>query len=119
MAGDLAVSVKIGAVTGGLFAALGGVKTTLTQLGAVTDTLKSKQRALGENIQKYMGTLAPQTLAALNRDYERLGATIDKLNAKQQKLAALQARGDALKAGRADLRGQVAAISIAAANKLS
>ena len=107
MAGDLAVSVKIGAVTGGLFAALGGVKTTLTQLGAVTDTLKSKQRALGENIQKYMGTLAPQTLAALNRDYERLGATIDKLNAKQQKLAALQARGDALKAGRADLRGQV------------
>ena len=107
MAGDLAVSIKIGAVTGGLFAALGGVKSTLTQLGAVTDTLKAKQGALGESIQKYMGTLAPRTLAALNRDYERLGVTIDKLNAKQQKLAALQARGEALKAGRADLRGQV------------
>lgn len=107
MAGDLAVSIKIGAVTGGLFAALGGVKTALTQLGDVTGKLQAKQRALGEDIQKYMGTLAPQTLAALNRDYERLGATIDKLNAKQQKLAALQVRGETLKAGRADLRGQV------------
>lgn len=107
MAGDLALSIKIGAVTGGLLSALGGVKSSITQLGAVTSTLRTKQQALGDSIQKHMGTLAPRTLAALNRDYERLGNTIDKLGVKQRRLTALQARGVSLKEGRAGMQGQV------------
>ncbi len=47
-----------------------------------------------------------RNVGELRRQYERLGQTIDQLRVKQEKLAASMARGDALKAARADLRGQ-------------
>ncbi|WP_236213018.1 phage tail tape measure protein [Metapseudomonas otitidis] len=78
----------------------------MQQLGRVTDGLTLKQKELGDVIRRQMGTLAPSTLAALNRDYEKVGRTIDQLKRKQDKLTASIARGEVLKSQRADLRGQ-------------
>lgn len=106
MAGDLSLSIKIGAVVGGALAGLGSIGKTLDQLTSHSDRLKAKQGELGAMIERHMGTLAPKTLAALNRDYEKLGRTIDQLRQKQERLAAGMARQEQLKMQRADLRGE-------------
>jgi len=106
MAGDLSLSIKIGAVVGGALAGLGSIGKTLDQLASHSDRLKAKQGELGAMIERHMGTLAPKTLAALNRDYEKLGRTIDQLRQKQERLAAGMARQEQLKMQRADLRGE-------------
>lgn len=107
MANEVLVGLKIGAVvSGSLHAAFGNARSTVQQLGRVTDGLTLKQKELGDVIRRQMGTLAPSTLAALNRDYEKVGRTIDQLKRKQDKLTASIARGEVLKSQRADLRGQ-------------
>jgi TP901 family phage tail tape measure protein len=107
MAKELAVGIVIGAALSGTFtAAFGNAKKTVDTLGASVRDLTDKQKMLGAAIQKYAGTLAPQSLAALHRDYERLGRLIDATRRRQEALTASLARGAALKQGRADLRGQ-------------
>lgn len=107
MANEVLVGLKIGAVvSGSLHAAFGTARSTVQQLGRATDGLTLKQKELGDVIRRQMGTLAPSTLAALNRDYEKIGRTIDQLKVKQDKLTASIARGEVLKERRAELRGQ-------------
>lgn len=107
MANEVLVGLKIGAVvSSSLHAAFGSARSTVQQLGRATDGLTLKQKELGDVIRRQMGTLAPSTLAALNRDYEKIGRTLDQLKTKQDKLTASIARGEVLKSQRADLRGQ-------------
>lgn len=107
MANEILVGLKIGATLSGAFhAAFGGARSTVQMLGRTTDGLTSKQKELGDVIRRQMGTLAPSALVALNRDYEKIGRTLDQLKVKQDKLTASISRGEALKARRADIRGQ-------------
>lgn len=101
MAKELLVSVAIGAVLQGSYmAAFGGAKRTLDTLGAASAKLKKQHDQLGEAMQRAMGKLSGGTLAAINRDYEKLGRTLDALRQKQEKLAASMARGASLKGAR-------------------
>lgn len=103
---NLAVSITIGARAGAALAAFGSVKQSLGALGQATTMLKVKQNELGNAIQRHMGTLAPKTIAAMNREYVKLGHTIDQLQAKQARLSLLQIKSNNLRNERADLRGQ-------------
>jgi len=101
MAKELLVSVAIGAaLQGSYMAAFGGAKRTLDVLGATAFKLKKQHDQMGEAMQRAMGKLSGGTLAAINRDYEKLGRTLDAVRQKQERLAASMARGAALKASR-------------------
>ena len=101
MAKELLVSVAIGAVLQGSYmAAFGGAKRTLDTMGAASAKLKKQHDQLGEAMQRAMGKLSGGTLAAINRDYEKLGRTLDALRQKQERLAASMARGASLKSAR-------------------
>ncbi|MDH0894353.1 phage tail tape measure protein [Pseudomonas sp. GD03875] len=94
-------------VSGTLHSAFGSARSTVQQLGRATEGLTRQQKELASSIQRGLGTLAPSSLAALNRDYERVGRTIDTLRLKQEKLTASIARGQVLKERRAELRGEM------------
>lgn len=101
MAKELLVSVAIGAaLQGSYMAVFGGAKRTLETLGAASAKLKKQHDQMGDAMQRAMGKLSGGTLAAINRDYEKLGRTLDALRVKQEKLAASMARGVALKSSR-------------------
>lgn len=101
MAKELLVSVAIGAVLQGSYmAAFGGAKRTLDTLGAASAKLKKQHDQLGEAMQRAMGKLSGGSLAAVNRDYEKLGRTLDALRQKQERLATSMARGASLKGAR-------------------
>ncbi|AUH51263.1 hypothetical protein CXB49_10795 [Chromobacterium sp. ATCC 53434] len=103
MANNMLVSVAIGAVLQGSYlAAFAGAKRTMDVLGATSKQLTAQQDALGQSMRRAMGTLSGGSLAALNRDYERLGRAVDALRLKQEKLAASMARGLELKQARQD-----------------
>ncbi|UDM18415.1 phage tail tape measure protein [Vogesella sp. XCS3] len=106
MANELLIGVKIGAALSGTFqAAFASARGTALKLGQTADELRIKHARLGDVMARAM--LHPsRNVGELRRQYERLGQTIDQLHAKQEKLTASMARGEALKAGRADLRGQ-------------
>lgn len=101
---EAAIIIKIGAVLGGALGALGSVESNIARIGNVTQALSSKQKQLGLDIQKYMGTLAPASLKSLNKDYEHLGHTIDKLKAKQLSLQKSLEMGKTLRDKRQALR---------------
>ncbi|WP_405118694.1 phage tail tape measure protein [Pseudomonas leptonychotis] len=85
----------------------GGVKKSILGLESVTQQLRTKHEELGASIKRNMGTLAPQTLAALNREYLTLGQSIDRVRGKQEQLQNRMARRDMLRNQRADLRSGV------------
>lgn len=108
MAQEFFLAIKLG-VTGAsaIGAALGSVQSSLKGLGDAARRLQSEQDRLGEAIRRHMGTLAPQTLAALNRDYERLGRTIEAVTRRQEALSrAMQRRAD-LAAERQRIGGEI------------
>lgn len=101
MAKELVVGVAIGAaLQGSYLAVFGNAKRTLDTLGTTSARLKQQHVQMGEAMQRAMGKLSGGTLAAINRDYERLGRTLDTLRQKQEKLAASMARGVELKNAR-------------------
>ena len=76
------------------------VETAATTLGATATKLKQQHDQMGEAMQRAMGKLSGGTLAAINRDYEKLGRTLDALKKKQEALAASMAKGVELKNAR-------------------
>lgn len=101
MANDLVVSVMIGAALQSSFAAaFAGARGTLTALGNTSDLLKRKHVEMGQAMERSLRHLSGASLAAIHRDYERLGRTIDDLRVKQERLAARMARGVELKNSR-------------------
>ncbi|WP_019561749.1 phage tail tape measure protein [Caldimonas manganoxidans] len=104
MAQEFFLGIKLGAIgASAVGAALGSAQSAMTRLGDVAKSLTREQERLGEAVRRHMGTLAPKTLASLNRDYERLGQTIDAVRARQEKLGAAMSRRQAL----ADQRGRI------------
>lgn len=104
MAQEFFLGIKLGVIgASAVGAALGSAQSAMTGLGDVAKSLTREQERLGEAIRRHMGTLAPKTLASLNRDYERLGQTIDAVRARQEKLGAAMSRRQAL----ADQRGRI------------
>ena len=101
MAKELVVGIAIGAALQGSFMAVfGNAKRTLDTLGHAADKLKQQHQRMGDAMQRAMGKLSGGTLAAINRDYEKLGRTLDALRQKQEALAASVARGASLKRAR-------------------
>lgn len=108
MAKDLLIGVVIGgALSGAFHSATAGARHTLQGLGSVTKELKRQQEEFGKSIQRSMGHLAPRSIADLHRQYERMGRTLDEIRRKEERLAATLARGEALRASRAELRGKI------------
>lgn len=107
MSNELIVGIKIGAALAGTFqAAFASARGTLGQLGQTVDRLKDRQDRLGRAMAQALAHPA-RNVGALRAQYERLGATIDRVAARQAALAASIARGEALKQQRAELRGSI------------
>ncbi|UTH73986.1 phage tail tape measure protein [Chromobacterium sp. IIBBL 290-4] len=106
MANELLIGVKIGAALSGTFqSAFASARGTASRLGQVADELRLKHNRLGEAMAQAMSH-PTRNVAELKRQYDRLGQTLDQLRGKQERLTASLARGEMLKAARADLRGQ-------------
>jgi TP901 family phage tail tape measure protein len=116
---SLRVGLEIGASARGVLPLLGGVRRTLTGLGDTANKLNRQHAELGASIKRNLGTLAPSTVAALNRDYVRLGQTLDTVRRKQEQLTARLARRDQLRNQRSELRsGLMETIAIGASAAL-
>ena len=106
MAIQVLVGLKIGAaVTGSLGAAFSSAKSTIQQLGRATDSLTTKQKMMGSELAASLAR-GGTGVERLRRQYDQVGAAIDQLKARQERLNTSIARGAALKAERAELRGQ-------------
>ncbi|TBV10263.1 phage tail tape measure protein [Stutzerimonas kirkiae] len=106
MANEVLVGLKIGAaVSGSLHAAFGSARSTVQQLGRATDGLTAKQSRLGSELAASVAR-GGSGVERLRRQYDQVGRTIEQLKAKQERLNTSIARGETLKAQRADLRGQ-------------
>ncbi|MDH4869808.1 phage tail tape measure protein [Pseudomonas sp. BN515] len=106
MANEVLVGLKIGAVvSGSLHAAFGSARSTVQQLGRATDGLTAKQKLIGTELAASVAR-GGAGVERLRRQYDLVGQTIDQLVQKQNRLTASIARGETLKAQRADLRGQ-------------
>lgn len=83
MADSFMLSLKIGATAAGALSALGDTQRAIGRLGA--------------GIERHLGTLAPKTIAALARDYDSLGRSIERLQSKQIQLTKLAGLSDSLR----------------------
>lgn len=106
MANEVLVGLKIGAaVSGTLHAAFGSARSTVQQLGRATDGLTAKQNQIGTALAASVAR-GGTGVGRLRHQYDQVGRTLDQLKAKQERLNLSIARGETLKAQRADLRGQ-------------
>lgn len=106
MANEVTVGLKIGAVVSGtLSAAFGSARSTVQQLGRATDGLTAKQGQIGSALAASVAK-GGTGVERLRRQYDQVGRSIEQLKLKQERLNTSIARGEALKAQRADLRGQ-------------
>ncbi|KWC40821.1 phage tail tape measure protein [Burkholderia ubonensis] len=101
------IGVRIVANAASMISSIGSARRTLASMGDTMTLLRARQNELGSTIQRNMGTLAPSTLAALNRDYLRLGRTIDLVQSRHAALAARLARGVALREQRQALGSEM------------
>lgn len=108
MAQELFLGIRLG-VSGAaaIGAALGSANNAMVRLGDTARRLATEQQRLGDAIRRHMGQLAPSTLTALNRDYDRLGKAIDAVRIKQEQLGRAMARREALRDERARLSGEI------------
>lgn len=107
MASEFYVGVKIGAVMMGSFGAvLSGTRTTLNGLGRVADELRVKHTRLGETMARAVSH-PMRNVAALRMQYERLGRTIEQVQARQLALTTRLARGAALREQRSAIGSEV------------
>ncbi|MBO1857970.1 phage tail tape measure protein [Burkholderia cenocepacia] len=119
MASNFFIGVRIGATLLGSFgAAFSSTRTTLNGLGRVADDLRARHTRLGDVMARAMAH-PMRNIAQLRSQYERLGRTIEQLNARQAALAGRLARGAALREQRqglgADMLGTYATAAATAA----
>ncbi|MCF6758250.1 phage tail tape measure protein [Pseudomonas balearica] len=106
MANEVAVGLRIGAaVSGTLRTAFGSARSTVQQLGRATDGLTAKQGQIGSALAASIAK-GGAGIERMRRQYDQVGRSIEQLKIKQERLNTSIARGEALKAQRADLRGQ-------------
>lgn len=106
MANEVAVGLRIGAaVSGTLRTAFGSARSTVQQLGRATDGLTAKQGQIGSALAASIAK-GGTGIERMRRQYDQVGRSIEQLKIKQERLNTSIARGEALKAQRADLRGQ-------------
>lgn len=106
MANEVLVGLKIGAaVSGTLHAAFGSARSTVQQLGRATDLLRGQQIRMGTALAAALAQ-GGTGVGKLRGQYDQVGRTLDQLRLKQERLNTSIARGETLKANRADLRGQ-------------
>lgn len=106
MATEFAIAIKIGATVGSAMGAFQSLGKSISNLSRLTDKLEQEQQELGAGIQKYMGK-SDLIVGELTREYNKLGATIDKLKAKQLSLNQSFARREALSQEREQLKGKI------------
>ncbi|WP_448092497.1 phage tail tape measure protein [Pseudomonas lini] len=106
MASEVRVGLRIGAaVSGTLSGAFGSARSTVQQLGRVTDGLTAKQKLMGTELAASLAR-GGTGIERMRRQYDQAGRTIDQLKIKQDRLNISIARGETLKNKRGELRGQ-------------
>jgi TP901 family phage tail tape measure protein len=101
---ETSVLIKVGFQGASALAGLTSVDGGITRIGDHIDKLKAKQTALGEAIQKHMGTLAPASLRSLSDEYDALGRSIERVGKIQASLQAGKLRAETLRSERQALR---------------
>lgn len=106
MATEFAIAIKIGAAAGGAIGVFQSLSKSTQGLTVLTKKLEAEHTKLGGTIQKYMGK-SDLIVGDLTRKYDKLGAQLDKLKAKQLSLNKTTQKREALKVERDELKGQV------------
>ena len=84
---NVALGIVIGAtLSGSVASAFSSVKRMSMALEGELQRSQRKQHELGQMIKNSMGRLAPQGVAMLMMHYQRMGAAIDNVRARQEKL---------------------------------
>ncbi len=111
---DASLMITIGAAVAGALSGIDSVQTRITALGDTTNRLRAQQVDLQQTMSRPMGTSAPASLAALNREYEQLGRSVSALQASQTRLNALQANRQNILAHRQELKSEALTLGVSA-----
>ncbi len=111
---DASLMITIGATVAGALSGIDSVQTRITALGDTTNRLRAQQVGLQQTMSRPMGTSAPASLAALNREYEQLGRSVSALQASQTRLNALQANRQNILAHRQELKSEALTLGVSA-----
>ncbi|MDK4645221.1 phage tail tape measure protein, partial [Kingella kingae] len=92
MASDLSLSISVSAVVGGALSGLTNIGKAMNTLKSTTTNLTTKQKELGDSLERNKDRLSSTSAAHLWRQYNQVGEAIDKLTRKHEQLAKIAAR---------------------------
>lgn len=92
MASDLGVSISVSAVVGGALSGLTSVGKAMDTLKTTTDNLRRHQTELGETLTRNKERLGVASAKQLWQEYDKIGASIAKLEVRYSKLNAVRAQ---------------------------
>ena len=105
MSAELAIVIKASAIVGAAQTAIGALGGSVERLGKTTAILESRQSALKTKLEGSF-TRPQSEVAKLEREYKRLGGTLDALNKKKLQLGNLNAQKDLLQSKRDSLKSE-------------
>ncbi len=92
MASDLGVSISVSAVVGGALSGLTSVGKAMDTLKTTTDNLRRRQTELGDTLTRNKERLGVASAKQLWQEYDKIGASIAKLEVRYSKLNAVRAQ---------------------------
>lgn len=103
-----------GAVAGSLSQAVNSASTNVRRIGTAIETVERRQSALRDRMREF--TAAGRDVGELQREYDRLGQSVDRLRGRLVAANSLQQQMAANRQRTAELRGQLGdAVAMAAA----
>lgn len=106
MATDLGVSITVFAAVGGALSGLTNVGKAMNTLKLATDTLNSRQQELGKALERNKNRLGVASAKQLWQEYDKIGASIEKLKKQHQSLQNISAAKTANGQQWLDIKGQ-------------
>ena len=94
MATDLGVSITVSAVVGGALSGLTNIGKAVDTLKTATDNLSARQKELGRTLERNKDRLGVSSAKQLWQEYDKIGASINRLKKEYQSLQQVQLAKD-------------------------
>lgn len=106
MATDLGVSITVSAVVGGALSGLTNIGKAVDTLKTATDNLSARQKELGQTLERNKGRLGVSSARQLWQEYDKIGASVNRLKKEYQPLQQVQLAKDKNNLQWEGIRGQ-------------
>lgn len=106
MASDLSVSISVSAAVGGALSGLASLGKAMKTLETTTESLKRRQKELGDILTRNKDRLGVQSAKHLWQEYDKIARSIEKITAASAKLQRIQNLKTANSAQWQSLKGQ-------------